>query len=324
MTARATRDAFGQALLDLAATRSDVVVLDADLSRSTRTDQFGVRYPDRFFNVGLAEQNLIGMAAGLALSGLVPFATTYAIFIARAADQIRQAVCYNRTNVKIVATHAGFAASHDGGSHQGTEDIALMRAMPGMTILCPADFAEAHDAVIAAAEHVGPVYIRLQKEAVEDLPDPAPLFDIGRTRVFLDGTDVAIITAGSLASRALNAAASLQHVGVSCRVLQLSTLKPLDVDVLRDAARRCRVLLTVEEHNIVGGVYEAVMAAVGGRYRVVTHALGLSERFGESGSWHELQQHLRVDEGAIVAAATACLAGRQTPISAVATISHSS
>jgi transketolase len=305
---RATRDAYGHALLDLAATRPEIVVLDADLSRSTRTEWFAARYPHRFVNVGIAEQNLIGMAAGMALTGLVPFATTYAIFIARAVDQIRQAVCYNRANVKIVATHAGLAASHDGGSHQGTEDLAYMRAMPGLTILCPADYAETRAAVLAAAEHAGPVYLRLQKEPVADLPEPAGPFTIGRARLLRDGDDVAIVTAGSLAIRALAAASELERDGVSVRVLQLSTLKPIDVDALHDTARRCRVLLTVEEHSVVGGLYEAVMAAIGGRYPVVSAGLGLHERFGESGSWHGLLQHLRLDERALVAAAQRALA----------------
>jgi transketolase len=311
MTARSTRDAYGHALVDLGAARPDVVVLDADLSRSTRTEWFAARYPDRFFNIGIAEQNMIGMAAGVALSGLVPFATTYAIFIARAVDQIRQAVCYSGANVKIVATHAGLAASYDGGSHQGTEDLAYMRAMPGLTILCPADYAETHAAVVAAAEHVGPVYLRLQKEPVTDLEALRGPFTIGRARLLREGEDLAIITAGSLAAHALSAARELEHAGVSVRVLQLSTLKPIDTEALQDTACRCRVVLTVEEHNIVGGLYEAVMAALGGRYAIVSMGLGLHERFGESGSWRALLEHLRLDDRALVAAAQVALARSQ-------------
>lgn len=315
MSERATRDGYGHALLELAAERPEVVVLDADLSRSTRTEWFAARHPERFFNVGIAEQNLIGMAAGMALSGLIPFATTYAIFVARALDQIRQAVCYNSANVKIVATHAGLAASYDGGSHQGTEDLACIRAMPGITIFCPADYAETCASVAAAADHVGPVYLRLQKEPVPDLEALGGAFTIGRARLLRDGEDLAIITAGCLAARALNAALELENSGVSVRVLQLSTLKPIDIDALHDTARRCRVVLTVEEHNLVGGLYEAVMAALGGRYPVVSTGLGLHERFGESGSWHGLLEHLRLDERALVAAARRALAicpGRQS------------
>ncbi|HXA16688.1 MAG TPA: transketolase C-terminal domain-containing protein [Thermoanaerobaculia bacterium] len=307
MTQRATRDAYGRALVELAGERSDVVVLDADLSRSTRTEWFAERYLTRFFNVGIAEQNMIGMAAGLALSGLVPFATTYAVFIARALDQIRQAVCYNRANVKIVATHAGLAASYDGGSHQGTEDLAFMRVLPGMTILCPADYAEAYAAVGAAAEHTGPVYIRLQKEPVADLPGPPAAFTIGRARLLRDGDDLAVITAGGLASHALAAADELAGEGISVRVLQLSTLKPLDTDALHETARCCRVLLTVEEHNVIGGLHEAVMTALGGRYPVVSYALGLHECFGESGSWKQLLDRFGLDARGIVAAARRAL-----------------
>jgi len=210
-----------------------------------------------------------------------------------------------------VATHAGLAASYDGGSHQGTEDLAYMRAMPGLTILCPADYAETYASVAAAAEHVGPVYLRLQKEPVPDLDTPTEPFTIGRARLLREGEDLAIVTAGSLAAQALNAARELEHAGVSVRVLQLSTLKPIDVDALYDTARRCRVVLTVEEHNVVGGLYEAVMAALGGRYPVVSAGLGLHERFGESGSWHGLLKHLRLDDRALVAAARCALAERQ-------------
>jgi len=301
--ARATRDAYGQALLELAAERPELVVLDADLSRSTRTEWFAARHPDRFFNVGIAEQNMIGVAAGMALTGLLPFATTYAVFVARAADQIRQAVCFNRAPVKIVATHAGLAASHDGGSHQGTEDLAVLRALPGLTILCPADHDETVAAVRAAAAHPGPVYLRLQKEPVRDLPAAAEPFTIGRARVLCDGDDLAIVTAGSLATHAVAAARELAGSGIGVRVLQLGTLKPLDVAALDETARRCRVLLTAEEHSVVGGLYEAVMGAIGGRHRVVSAALGLHDRFGESGSWPELLAATGLDERGLVGAA---------------------
>lgn len=314
MSRRATRDAYGHALIELAAARPEVVVLDADLSRSTRTEWFAERYPARFYNTGIAEQNMFGVAAGMALTGLVPFATTYSIFIARALDQIRQAICYNRANVKLVATHAGLAASYDGGSHQGTEDVAFLRVLPGMTILCPADYAEAYAAVGAAADHAGPVYIRLQKEAVDDLPAAAAPFTIGRARLLHDGEDLAIITAGGLASHALAAAEDLARDGIFVRVLQCSTLKPLDTDALHDTARRCRVLITAEEHNVIGGLHEAVMTALGGRYPVFAHALGLEERFGESGSWAQLLEHFGLDRRGMVAAARRVLSKGAVPV----------
>jgi transketolase len=307
MTERATRDAYGRALLDLGETIPELVVLDADLSRSTRTDWFAERYPTRFFNVGIAEQNMIGIAAGMALIGLTPFATTYAIFVSRAVDQIRQAVCYAGANVKIVATHAGLSASYDGGSHQGTEDVAHMRVMPGMTILCPADYDETYAAVVAAAEVRGPVYLRIQKEPVPDLSGCPGTFTIGRARLLRDGEDVAIITAGSLASRALLAAESLAATGLSTRVLQLSTLKPVDVDALRDTARRCRVIVTAEEHSLIGGLHEAVVCAVKEVASVKVVGLGLDDRFGETGSWHGLLAKLGLDERSMCAAARRAL-----------------
>lgn len=307
MTERATRDAYGRALVDLGESIPELVVLDADLSRSTRSDWFAARYPGRFFNVGIAEQNMIGIAAGMALIGLTPFATTYAIFVSRALDQIRQAVCYAGANVKIAATHAGLSASYDGGSHQGTEDIAWMRVMPGMTILCPADYDETYAAVRAAVEIRGPVYLRLQKEPVPDLPGPPGAFTIGRARRLRDGEDVAIITAGSLASRALLAAESLAATGLSTRVLQLSTLKPLDVDALQDTARRCRVLVTAEEHSLIGGLHEAVLGAVEGVARAKVVGLGLDDRFGETGPWHALLAKFGLDERSMCAAARGAL-----------------
>ncbi|HEU5319714.1 MAG TPA: transketolase C-terminal domain-containing protein, partial [Methylomirabilota bacterium] len=264
MELKATRDAYGHALLELGADDPRIVVLDADLSRSTRTEWFQQKFPDRFFNLGIAEQNMVGVASGLALTGLIPFATTYAIFVGRAYDQIREAVCYADTNVKVVATHAGLAASYDGGAHQGIEDLALMRVIPRMTVLSPADYNEARQAVRAAAGFPGPVYIRLQKEPVPVITPPDRPFVIGRVTTLAEGDDVALVATGSLTARALAAAGALREEGVAAAVVNVSTLKPLDAAAVRRAVARAGCAVTVEEHNRYGGLHEAVLAALAG------------------------------------------------------------
>lgn len=295
---KSTRDAYGYALIELARRRDDVIVLDADLSRSTRTEWFQKVYPQRFINVGIAEQNMVGMAAGLALGGLLPFATTYAIFILRAADQIRQAVAFQKANVKIVATHAGLAASHDGGSHQGTEDIALMRSIPGMTVLSPCDYESAYQAVFAAAEYCGPVYLRLQKEASAVITPSGTPFVIGRARVLRDGDDVVIAAHGTVVVEALSAAESLSLQSISAAVVEFSTIKPLDEDTLRTVAKRAKYIFTVEEHNVIGGLRDAVAVVCSGM-GVHVEGIGLPDSFGESGSWTGLRRHFGLDAESI-------------------------
>ncbi len=308
---KATRDAYGDALIELAERDPRVLVLDADLSRSTRTEWFMKRFPDRFFNIGIAEQNMIGVAAGLAAAGFVPFATTYAIFISRCFDQIRQSVCYAEANVKIVATHAGLAASHDGGSHQGLEDVALMRALPGMTVLSPTDYNEARQAVFAAAAHPGPVYLRLQKEPVPVVTEPDAPFPIGPARLLADGRDVALVATGSLASRALAARAILAERGIGAAVVAASTLKPLDAAAICAAAARCGCVVTIEEHNRIGGLHEAVTAALGGEIRAPVVPVAMDDRFGETGEWHGLLDAFGLTETGIVAAAMKAIERRR-------------
>ena len=303
MSARPTRDAYGHALIELAERDQRVVVLDADLSRSTRTEWFQARFPDRFFNLGIAEANMIGVAAGLAAAGKLPFATTYAIFIGRAFDQIRQAVCYAGANVKIVATHGGLAASYDGGSHQGIEDLALMRTLPGMTVLVPADYEQAKEAVFEAAAHVGPVYIRLQKEDVPCLTPPGTPFHIGRAERLVQGNDVALLASGALTAEALAAAETLGAEGIAAEVINLHTLKPLDAAAVREAARRCGCLVTAEEHSIVGGVYEAVLGALAGEILAPVVPVAMQDRFGETGPWRALLARFGLDAEGIHAAA---------------------
>ena len=303
MTGKPTRDAYGHALIELAERDPRLVVLDADLSRSTRTEWFQARFPDRFFNLGIAEANMIGVAAGLAAVGKLPFATTYAIFIGRAFDQIRQAVCYARANVKIVATHGGLAASFDGGSHQGLEDVALMRALPGMVVLVPADYDEAKAAIVAAAAYDGPVYIRLQKEEVPSCTDATAPFVIGRASCLLGGDDVAIVAAGALTAEALRAARMLTSEGITARVINMPTIKPLHTSVVRDAARECGCIVTAEEHMYTGGLHEAVLGALAGDILAPVVSVAMQDRFGETGPWRALMAKFGLSaEGICVAA----------------------
>lgn len=300
---RATRDAVADALPALAGRRADIVVLDADLSRSTRTDVFGKAFPDRFFNLGIAEQNLFGMAAGLAASGLVPFATTYAIFLGRGFDQIRQAICFGRASVKILATHAGLAASHDGGSHQAIEDLALMRALPGMTIVSPTDYGQAHAALVAAADHPGPVYLRLQKEPVPVLHDPAEPFPIGPARWLRDGGDVVLIATGAMVHAALEAADLLAGERLSAGVLEVATIKPLDDATVRRAVAQAGCAVVAEEHSRIGGLFDAVLHALRGEIRAPIVPVALDDRFGTTGSWRALLEHFGLTARGIADAA---------------------
>lgn len=308
---RATRDAVADALVALGEARADVVVLDADLSRSTRTEVFGRRFPERFFNLGIAEQNLFGVAAGLAAGGFCPFATTYAIFIGRGFDQIRQSVCFARANVKIVATHAGLAASHDGGSHQAIEDLALMRVLPGMTILSPSDYPQACQALAAAADWPGPVYIRLQKEPVPVLHRMDEPFRIGPALRLRAGSDVALLATGSLVHRTLAAAEVLAAQGVSADVTEICTVKPLDEAYVRDVARRIGCLVVAEEHSRIGGLFDAVLHALRGELRAPAAAVALDDRFGTTGSWHGLLHHFGLTTERIVDAAHQVRRARQ-------------
>ncbi len=288
---KATRDAYGHALLDLMAADPRVVVLDADLSRSTRTEWIQQTYPDRFVNVGIAEQNLFGIAAGLAKTGFVPFATTYAIFIGRGFDQIRQSVCFNSANVKIVATHGGLAASYDGGSHQGTEDIAIMRVLPRMTVLSPIDYNQARTAVAAAAAIDGPVYLRLQKEATPVLTEPGPATALWAPQLLKQGADGVILATGTICAEALEAADVLAQRGHNVSVVALNTIKPFPTEALSALLPPGKPVFTVEEHSLIGGLYETVCTAMQNRFEGKIVGFGLNDCFGETGSWNDLKSH---------------------------------
>jgi transketolase len=305
----ATREAYGLSLAELGGEREDIVVLDADLSGSTRTKYFAKAYPERFFNCGVAEANMIGVAAGLAAMGKTVFASSFAIFATgKAWEQIRQSVCVPELNVKICATHAGLTVGEDGKSHQMLEDIALMRVLPHMTVIVPADATEAAAAVRAAADHEGPVYIRLSRAATPVLfPEDHP-FAIGKGHVLHDGTDLAIIACGVEVAESLQAAQQLEASGVSVRVIDMPSIKPIDADLVVAAASECGAILTVEEHQICGGLGDAVGEVVGARCPVLLEKLGVRNIFGQSGTPSQLLAHYGLDAGSIAGKAREMIA----------------
>ena len=301
MEKQATREAYGQALEELGAVRQDVVVLDADLSKSTKTSMFQSKYPDRFFNAGIAEQNLMGLAAGFAAAGKVPFASTFAVFATgRAYDQIRNSICYPRLNVKIAATHAGITVGEDGGSHQALEDINLMRGLPNMTVLVPVDGPEAKNAVKAAAEYEGPVYIRLGRSGVPTITDADAPFVIGKGRVMRGGSDVTLIGCGLMVAKALEAADALAEEGVSAAVIDMSTIKPIDRELIVEWAKKTGAIVTAEEHNIIGGLGSAVAEVLVEEALVPMERVGIEDVFGESGTGGELVEKYRLTAEHIV------------------------
>ncbi len=309
MEKQATREAYGQALEELGAVRQDVVVLDADLSKSTKTSMFQAKYPERFFNAGIAEQNLMGLAAGFAAAGKVPFASTFAVFATgRAYDQIRNSICYPRLNVKIAATHAGITVGEDGGSHQALEDINLMRGLPNMTVLVPADGPEAKNAVKAAAEYEGPVYIRLGRSGVPTITDPDAPFVIGKGHVMREGTDVTLIGCGMMVEKALEAADMLAEEGVKAAVIDMSTIKPIDRELIVEWAKKTGAVVTAEEHNIIGGLGSAVAEVLVEEVLVPMERVGIEDVFGESGTGGELVEKYRLTGEHIVEKAKRAIA----------------
>lgn len=285
----ATRDAYGEALVQMGRDNPQVVVLDADLCGSTRTQLFAEAFPQRFFEAGIAEANMMGMAAGLAKSGKIPFASSYAVFASgRAFDQIRMAVCYSQSNVKIVATHAGISVGADGASHQGTEDLALMLALPGMAVVVPADGVETKKAIRATAEHVGPVYLRLGRIKVPLLFNADYPFQIGQAVMLRDGREATVIACGLLVAEALRAAGLLAQHGITVRVLNMSTLKPLDKAAVIAAAQETGAIVTAEEHQFHGGLGSTVAQIVAAACPVPMGFVAIKDTFGESGKPLEL------------------------------------
>lgn len=280
----ATRDAYGEALKELGNINKDIVVLDADLSGSTKTAVFAKAYPDRFFNVGIAEQNLIGTAAGLATAGKIPFASTFAVFATgRAFEIIRNSVCYPKLNVKIAATHAGLTVGEDGATHQALEDLSLMRSLPNMVVLNPADAVEAKQCIYKATEYNGPVYIRLGRSKVPVIFGEDYRFEIGKGVELKEGKDISLIATGVMVEKALLAAERLEEEGISARVINMSTIKPIDRDIIIKAANETKGIVTIEEHNIIGGLGSAVTEVVSESKPTYVERIGTNDTFGESG-----------------------------------------
>ena len=280
----ATRDSYGKALAELGAQHDNLVVLDADLAGATKTATFQKAFPNRHFDCGIAEANMVCMAAGLSTTGLVPFASTFAMFAAgRAFEQIRNSIGYPHLNVKIGATHGGISVGEDGASHQCCEDFGLMRTIPGMVVMSPADDVEARAMVKAAYEYEGPVYIRFGRAAVPVFHEEGMNFQIGKGEVLKDGADVAIIANGLMVGEALVAAEELAAAGINAMVINMATIKPLDEELVLAAARKCGKVITCEEHSIIGGLGEAVCSCLAEKCPTVVRRIGVNDEFGHSG-----------------------------------------
>ncbi|WCL48560.1 transketolase family protein [Leptospira sp. GIMC2001] len=289
---KATRDAYGEALVELGDERKDVVVLDADLSGSTKTADFRKKYPDRFFNVGVAEQNLVGHAAGLALAGFTPFASSFAMFLSgRAWEVVRNSVVYPKLNVKLVASHGGITVGEDGASHQCIEDFAIMRVIPEMTVICPSDFNETKQVIKKIAEFKGPVYVRVGRPPIPLIHRDNYQFEIGKAEVLAEGTDVLIIANGVMVSEAIEALPLLTQEGISATLLNMATIKPIDREKILAYAKKCGAVVTCEEHNVVGGLGSAVSEFLSEEYPVPIIKLGMKDSFGKSGTWSGLMDY---------------------------------
>ena len=279
----ATREAYGKALVELGEQNKKVVVLDADLAGATMTKYFKAAHPDRFFDCGIAEANMMNIGAGLSTMGLVPFCSTFAMFGAgRAYEQIRNSIAYPKFNVKICCSHAGVSVGEDGGSHQAIEDIALMRVIPGMTVIVPADAKEARKATFALADFQGPAYMRLARLATPVFEEDYP-FEIGKANVLREGKDVAIFATGLMVSESLAAAEKLAKEGIDAAVINIHTIKPIDAACVTEWAEKCGKVITVEEHSVIGGLGDAVADVLMGKVNCKFHKIGVNDRFGQSG-----------------------------------------
>lgn len=288
----ATREAYGKALVKLSNLNENVVVLDADLSKSTKTAEFKAVAPERFINMGIAESNMMGVAAGLSTCGKIPFASTFAMFAAgRAFEQIRNSICYPKLNVKICATHAGLTVGEDGATHQSVEDISLMRSIPNMTVINPADAVETEAAILAIANYNGPCYVRLGRLAVNIINDETNYkFEIGKGITLAEGKDVTIVATGMMVELALEAKDLLAKEGINATVINIHTIKPIDTELLVNAAKETGAIVTAEEHSVIGGLGSAVSEVVTERYPVPVLKVGINDTFGESGKPNELLQ----------------------------------
>lgn len=301
---KATRQSYGEELANLGEKNNKVVVLDADLSAATKTSIFAKKFPDRFFNMGIAEQNMIGTAAGLATCGKIPFASTFAMFAAgRAYDQIRNSICYPKLNVKICATHAGITVGEDGATHQMIEDISLMRTIPNMTVICTSDDTQTRWAVNEIAKFEGPVYLRLCRLAAPKIYENEK-FEIGKGIQIGDGTAATIIATGVVVSEAIEAMEELKNMGIDVRVIDMHTIKPIDKDIVIKSAKETKKIITIEDHNIIGGLGSAVCEVLAENYPTKVYRMGIKDEFGKSGKAEDLLKYFEIDKSAIIKAVT--------------------
>lgn len=293
-----TRESFGIALCEMAETNKDIVVLDADLAAATKTAIFGKAYPERFFDCGIAEANMIGVAAGLAAAGKTPVAASFAMFsTGRAYEQIRNSVAYPELNVKIAGSHAGISTGEDGATHQCLEDVALMRTLPGMVVLNPADHYEMMEATKAAINHKGPVYIRLGRLAIDSFNDPDTYkFELGKGITLHEGNDIAVIASGLVVNEARKAVNALESEGINARLINIHTIKPIDREIVIKAAKECGQIITVEEHNVIGGLADAVCEVTSSECPVKVTRIGVQDQFGYSGPAWELLEKFGLTE----------------------------
>ncbi|MBR5791609.1 MAG: transketolase family protein [Ruminiclostridium sp.] len=297
------RDGYGLGLLELCKTREDILVLDADVAASTRTNWIRDQYPDHFYNLGISEQDMVGTAAGLALGGMIPYVSTYGVFLSgRAFDQMRTTVCYNNLKVRFGGAHAGISVGPDGATHQALEDIALARVLPRMMVIAPCDSEETRKAVIAAADIDGPVYFRFGREAVPVVTDESTPFEIGKARLVQNGTDCAVFACGAMVYEAMVAAEELEKEGISLRVFDLHTIKPIDEEAILTAARECGCIVTAEEHQTAGGLYSAVAEVIVKGQPVPMENVSVRDTFGQSGPPESLMDAYDLNAKGIAAA----------------------
>ena len=291
----ATRQSYGEALAELGGKNDKIVVLDADLSKTTKTEIFAKKFPDRFFDVGIAEQNLMGVAAGMSTTGLIPYISTFAVFAAgRAYDQVRNSIAYPKLNVKICATHAGVTAGEDGATHQMLEDLSMMRTLPNMTVISTSDDTQTKWAVEAISKIQGPVYLRLGRLAVPVIYDENTKFEIGKGYQFGEGTDATVIATGVTVQEALKAQEILKEQGIDIRVIDMHTIKPIDKDIIIKAAKETKKIITIEDHNIIGGLGSAVCEVLSEEYPTKVIRLGIKDTFGCSGKAEQLMKHFNI------------------------------
>jgi transketolase len=297
----ATRESFGKALVELGKENKDVVVLTADLAGATKTSLFEKEFPDRFINVGIAEQNLIGISAGLATTGKIPFASTFAMFAAgRAYDQIRNSVAYPKLNVKICGTHAGVTVGEDGATHQMLEDLSLMRSIPNMTVLCPSDDTQTKWAIKEMAKFDGPVYIRLARVATPVIYDENQKFEIGKMVQIGDGTDATIFATGVEVAETLKAKEELEKENINIRVVDVHTIKPIDREMIVKCAKETKKIITIEDHSIIGGLGTAICEILSEEYPTKVIRMGMNDKFGKSGKAEQLLKYFKLDSQAII------------------------